>query len=108
MQHYVVAAHAGKREKERSGKISGAKGSEKQRNEDEENKMRNCAHHSSFKHIFSAILLIILLYPSGRRKKRCLVFWAQCVVRWCPVGVLLDLMFLLSLLLNAVLDRRSV
>ena len=68
MQYYVVGAHVGKREKERSGKISGVKRSKEQRNENEENKMRNYAYHSSFKHISSAILLIILLYLSGRRK----------------------------------------
>ena len=54
MQYYVVAAHAGKREKERSGKISGVKGSKEQRKENEENKMRNYAHHSYSKHISSA------------------------------------------------------
>ena len=108
MQYYVVAAHADKREKERSGKISGVKENKEQRNENEENKMRNCAHHSSFKHISSAILLIILLYLSGRRKRRCLVFRVQCVTGWCPVAVWIGSMFFLSLLLNAVLDRRSV
>ena len=108
MQYYVVATHAGKREKERSGKISGVKGSKGRRNENEENKMRNYAHYSSFKHISSAILLIILLYLSGRRKRRCLVFRIQCVARWCPVAVLIGSMFFLRLLLNVVLDRRSV
>ena len=108
MQHYVDAVHAGKREKERRGKISGVKGSKEQRNENEENKMRNYAHHSSFKHISPAILLIILLYISGRRKRRCLVFRLQCVTGWCPVVVLIGSMFFLHLLLNAVLDRRSV
>ena len=108
MQYYVVATHADKREKKRRGKISGVKGSKEQRNENEENKMRNYAHHSSFKHISSAIPLIILLYLSGRRKRRCLVFRVQCVAGWCSVAVLIGSMFFLRLLLNAVLDRRSV
>ena len=107
MQYYVVAAHAGKREKERSGRLSGV--NKRQRNENEENKMRNHAHHSSFKHtcISSAILLIILLYLSGRRKRRCFIFRVQYVAGWCPVAVLIGSMFFLRLLLNAVLDRRS-
>ena len=108
MQYYVVAAHADKSEKERSGKISGVQGSKEQRNENEENKMRNYAHHLSFKHISSAILLIILLYLSRRRKRRCLVFRVQCVAGWCPVAVLIGSIFFLHLLLNTVLDRRPV
>ena len=108
MQYYVVAAHAGKREKERSGKISRVKGNKEQRNENEGNKMRNYAHHSSFKHISSASLLITLLYLSGRSKRRCLIFRVLCVAEWCPVAVLIGSMFFLRLLLNAVLDRRSV
>ena len=108
MQYYVVAAHADKREKERRGKITGVKGSKLQRNENEENKMRNYAHHSSFKHISSTILFIIQPHLGGRRKRRCLVFRVQCIAGWCPAAVLIDSMFFLRLLLNAVLDRRSV